>query len=234
MKKYKFCNLIVEMDARYEPLCTQAIPYLYEGPNDADVVIPILDKTIEKYQALYPHLSIGECEYVIYGAYFYKELIKFGGILLHSSCVVKDGLAYLFSAPSGTGKSTHTSLWLKYFDDAKILNDDKPALIIKDNTLYACGTPFSGKTDQNINEIYKVKGIAFLQRSETNWINKMDNKKAIYSLLNQTIRPNSEDVMDQAIAIIDRIVSISNIYEFGCNISLDAVKLSYEAMSNEN
>ena len=195
MKKYKFCNLIVEMDARYEPLRGQAIPYLYEGPNDADVVIPLLDKTIEKYKALYPHLSIGECEYVIYGAYFYKELIKFGGILLHSSCVVKDGLAYLFSAPSGTGKSTHTSLWLKYFDDAKILNDDKPALIIKDNTLYACGTPFSGKTDQNINEIYKVKGIAFLQRSETNWINKMDDKKAIYSLLNQTIRPNIEDVI---------------------------------------
>ena len=234
MKKYKFCNLIVEMDARYEPLCAQAVPYLYEGPNDADVVIPLLNKTIEKYQALYPHLSIGECEYVIYGAYFYKELIKFGGILLHSSCVVKDGLAYLFSAPSGTGKSTHTSLWLKYFDDAKILNDDKPALIIKDNTLYACGTPFSGKTDQNINEIYKVKGVAFLQRSETNWINKMDDKKAIYSLLNQTIRPNIEDVMDKAIAIIDKIVSISNIYEFGCNISLDAVKVSYEAMSNEN
>ena len=222
------------MDARYEPLCTQAVPYLYEGTKDADVVIPLLDKTIEKYQALYPHLSIGECEYVIYGAYFYKELIKFGGILLHSSCVVKDGLAYLFSASSGTGKSTHTSLWLKCFDDAKILNDDKPALIIKDNTLYACGTPFSGKTDQSINEIYKVKGIAFLQRSETNWINKMDDKKAIYSLLNQTIRPNIEDVMDKAIAIIDKIVSIINIYEFGCNISLDAVKVSYEAMSNEN
>ena len=234
MAKYSFASLIVEMNIRYEPLKSQALPYEIKEETLEDVSIPLMDEMINKYHTLYPHLSIGECEYVLYGAYFYKELLKHGGILLHSSCVVKDNQAYLFSAPSGTGKSTHTSLWLKYFDDAKILNDDKPALIIKNGTLYACGTPFSGKTNLSLNEEYKVKGIAFLQRSKDNWIKEMPSSKAIYSILNQTIRPNSEDVMDKAIKIIEEIVNLTKIYEFGCNISLDAVKVSYEAMSNEN
>ena len=234
MSKYKFCDLIIEMDVKYDPLKKQANAYLYQGLDNSDIIIPPLDNIISNYQKRYNNLSIGECEYVIKGAYFYKELLKFGGILLHSSCVVKDNFAYLFSAPSGTGKSTHTSLWIKKFNDAKILNDDKPALIFKEGKLYACGTPFSGKTDLNLNEIYPVKGIAFLERSSDNWIKKMDNQKAIYSILNQTIRPDIEDSMDKAISIIEKIVGSTNIYSFGCNVTLDAVKVSYEAMSHED
>ena len=234
MSKYKFCDLIIEMDAKYNPLKKQVIPYECKYDSNIDIKVPSLEDVIKKYNERYPNLSIGECEYVIKGAYFYKELLGFNGILLHSSCVVKDGYAYLFSAPSGTGKSTHTSLWLKEFKDAKILNDDKPALIVRDNKIYACGTPFSGKTDLNLNEIYPVKGIAFLERSENNWIHKMDEKKAIFSILNQTIRPDAEDVLDKAISTIEKIVSNVKIYEFGCNISKDAVITSYEAMKNED
>lgn len=234
MSKYKFCDLIIEMDVKYDPLKSQVSAYCYKGESDSDIVIPPLTDVILKYHERYNNLSLGECEYVIKGAYFYKELLKFGGILLHSSCVVKDNFAYLFSAPSGTGKSTHTSLWLKKFSDAKILNDDKPALIFKEGKLYACGTPFSGKTDLNLNEIYPVKGIAFLERSKDNWIKKMDNQKAIYSILNQTIRPDSADIMDKAISIIEKIVKSTNIYSFGCNISIDSVSVSYEAMNCEN
>ena len=108
-----------------------------------------------------------------------------------------DNKAYLFSAPSGTGKSTHTQLWLSAFKDAKILNDDKPAIIIRNNIAYACGTPFSGKNDLSLNEMYPIQGIAFLERSKDNWIKKMDVKKSIYSIFNQTIRPGYENEMDE-------------------------------------
>ncbi len=229
--KYSFASLVIEMNIRYEPLKTQSIPYLIEEDKKADVVIPLMDEMINKYHELYPNLSIGECEYVLYGAYFYKELLKHDGILLHSSCVVKDNYAYLFSAPSGTGKSTHTSLWLEVFKDAKILNDDKPAIILKNDKIYACGTPFSGKTNLSINEAYEIKGIAFIERSKDNWINKMDQSKSIYSILNQTIRPEDEANMDLAINTIEKIVNKINIYQFGCNISYDAVYTSYEGMN---
>ena len=228
--KYCFASLVVEMSIRYEPLKSQSIPYEIEEDKKADVIIPLMDDMINKYHELYPQLSIGDCEYVLYGAYFYKELLKHKGILLHSSCVVKDNYAYLFSAPSGTGKSTHTSLWLSVFKDAKILNDDKPAILIKNDKIYACGTPFSGKTNLNLNEEYEIKGIAFLERSKDNWIKEMDVNKSIYSILNQTIRPDDEANMDLAISTIEEIVKRIKIYQFGCNISKDAVYTSYEAM----
>lgn len=229
--KYKFASLVVEMNIRYEPLKSQSIPYEIEEDKKADVIIPLMDDMIKKYHELYPQLSIGDCEYVLYGAYFYKELLKHKGILLHSSCVVKENYAYLFSAPSGTGKSTHTSLWLEVFKDAKILNDDKPAILLKNDKIYACGTPFSGKTNLNLNEEYEIKGIAFLERSKDNWIKEMDVNKSIYSILNQTIRPDDEANMDLAISTIEEIVKRIKIYKFGCNISKDAVYTSYEGMN---
>ena len=87
--------------------------------------------------------------------------------MLHASAVVVDGDAYLFSAPCGTGKSTHASLWLKYLKHKNpyILNDDKPAIRIVNDNIYVYGTPFSGKTDKNKNEKANLKGIAFLEQS---------------------------------------------------------------------
>ena len=234
MKKYKFADLIISMEGNNEPLKSQLIKYEYQGKEEVDINIPALENVIEKYHSLYPHLTIGECEYMIKGAYFYKELLKYDGILLHSSCVVKDGSAYLFSAPSGTGKSTHTSLWLKVFKDAKILNDDKPAIIVRNNKLYACGTPFSGKNDLSLNEIYPIQGIAFLERSKDNWIKRMDDKKAIFSIFNQTIRPGYENEMDDMIKVVEHIVSICPIYQFGCNMENDAVYTSYNYMREKH
>ena len=228
--KYKFADLIISMDVKEEPLLSQVIKYEYNGDKDVDINIPSLENVINKYHDLYPHLKTGECEYMVKGAYFYKELLKYDGILLHSSCVVLDNKAYLFSAPSGTGKSTHTQLWLSAFKNAKILNDDKPAIIIRNNIAYACGTPFSGKNDLSLNEIYPIQGIAFLERSKDNWIKKMDDKKSIYSIFNQTIRPGYENEMDDMIKVVEKIVDLVPIYQFGCNMDLDAAYTSYNYM----
>ncbi len=220
------------MQVGHEPLLSQSLPYLVSDDLKSDIIIPYSKNAINKMQELYPHFSLGDCEYMMYGSFFYKELLKFNGILLHSSCVVLDGYAYLFSAPSGTGKSTHTQRWLSVFKSAKILNDDKPAIIVKDNICYACGTPFSGKTNLNLNEIYPIKGIAFLERSKDNWIVEMPQSKKVFSILNQTLRPDEIEFMDNAINVIGNIVNTVKIYKFGCNISDEAVYTSYEAMNN--
>ena len=76
-----------------------------------------------------PYLNCEAIEYIYTGSYFHHLLLKYNGCMLHSSGVVVDGYAYLFSANSGTGKSTHTGLWLEHFKDkAYIINDDKPVL----------------------------------------------------------------------------------------------------------
>ncbi len=117
---------------------------------------------------------------------------------LHSSAVVVDGYAYLFSADSGTGKSTHTGLWLEHFKEkAFIINDDKPVLRLENGQWFVYGTPWSGKTDLNINVKAKLGAIVFLERAKENHITPIEVKEAIPLFFNQTVRRlKREEKMD--------------------------------------
>ena len=181
--------------------------------------------------AEHPELNSDDWEYMLTGSDFYTALIDFDGILLHSSCVAVDGVAYAFSADSGTGKSTHTQLWLKHFGDrAHIVNDDKPAIRFIDGKVYACGTPWSGKYDYSTPEILPLGGICFLERSKTNQIKKADTSKAIYNIFSQTVRKLGPSKMEKLFDVLEKIFANVPIWELGCNISDEAVLTSYNAM----
>lgn len=196
-----------------------------------DIVIDVTEDRIKSAMEEHPELQQDDWEYMLTGSDFYTQLIKFNGILLHSSCVVVDGYAYAFSADSGTGKSTHTQLWLKHFGDrAYILNDDKPAIRIIDNKVYACGTPWSGKYDYSTPKIVPLAGICFLERSEDNWIKKADTSKAVFNIFSQTVRRLGPNAMEKLFDVLEDIFSKVPIWELGCNISDDAVLTSYNAM----
>ncbi len=229
---YKIAGLFVEMNPIYEPLINQVDEYKIDYiPEVIDCDIPQGEKQILRYHGKHPELTIGECEYLLYGAFFYDTLLDHQGIFLHASCVVYEGNAYLFSAPSGTGKSTHTQNWLKAFPGAFILNDDKPAIRIEDNIIYAYGTPFSGKTNQNINSRYPIKGIAFLERDSKNFIYELSIKDAIPKFLSQTMLPHNEKRIDQMVKILSEILFNVPIYEFKLNMDLESAQVAYKKMS---
>jgi len=164
MKRLCIADLQVDLNCRYETLLKQTIPYEIGADTEktAQISVDVPDSEIEKGISKYPSLSKDDIEYVYSGGRFYRQLLDFNGMMLHASAVVKNGYAYLFSANPGTGKSTHTSLWLKVFkDDAFIINDDKPALRIIDGEIFVYGTPFSGKTDLSTNTRAKMGGICF-------------------------------------------------------------------------
>lgn len=212
----------------------QSVAYYSENQSEdqhIDITIDVTKERVEAAMAEHPELNSDDWEYMLTGQDFYTNLIDFDGILLHSSCVAVDGMAYAFSADSGTGKSTHTQLWLKHFGDrAHILNDDKPAIRIIDGKVYACGTPWSGKYDYSTPEILPLAGICFLERSETNHIKKADTSKAIYNIFSQTVRKLGAAKMEKLFGVLDKIFSATEIYELGCNISDEAVLTSYNAM----
>ena len=112
--KIKTADLIVELNVHHELLTSRLEPYKYDGDGEADIVFEVTERYYIDRQAEHPNLTIGEAEYLWSGAHFYEKLAKFNGVMLHASCVEYNGKAYLFSARSGTGKSTHTHLWLKY------------------------------------------------------------------------------------------------------------------------
>lgn len=231
MPKYSIAGIIIEMNPKYERTSKQAKPYLIDTSVEPAFKLDLSTDRINELKKTYDHLSLEDIEYIFLGQLFYRYILQHDGILLHSSCVVKDNKAYLFSAPSGTGKSTHTTLWLEEFSDAYILNDDKPAIIYKDNTLYAAGTPFSGKHDISKNLLVPIGGICFLKRSKENWIKEIDKKQAIFEILNQTERVPYEEDMNLILHHISNIVSNITIHKMGCNISKEAVYTAYNKMN---
>ena len=151
-------------------------------------------------------------------------------MMVHASAVVVDNRAYLFSATSGTGKSTHTELWLKKFGDrAFILNDDKPALRLIDGVWHACGTPWSGKYDISKPVCVPLAVIAFLNRDTTNHIEPYKGPMVAFELLNQTLRHDKK--MNQLMDTLNRLVSSVPIYKLYCNMDPEAAEVSYNAMS---
>src|SRR5690606_35512904 len=220
---YKIADLIIQMNPQYEPLKSQSIPYLSSEHFHVDISIPDLTTYVEKYHHENTHLSIGECEYIIYGSYFYTKLIEFDAILLHASAVVYRNKAYLFSAPSGTGKSTHTSLWVKYLD-AFILNDDKPAIRLINDEFWVYGTPFTGKTDTGINAKYKLGNILFLERSTNkNQVSELTPKDSLKNFLRETVRPYEEDKMDKVLKLYEILNNKHPFKKISVDISKDAV-----------
>ena len=232
MITHQIADLKVGIEYKHPRMINQAAAYVIDN-TETDFNIEVPEQAIEAMHNGNPHLSIDSCEYMATSFVFYRKLVEYNGMLLHASAVIKDGYAYLFSAPSGTGKSTHTELWLKAFPGAEILNDDKPAIRCVDGRVNAYGTPWSGKTSLNLNRCIPIGGICFLERSEENHITEITTAEAIPLILNQTVRPKLKENMDKLLDVIETILNNTKVYKMGCNISEEAAKIAYEAMKAE-
>ncbi len=228
---YRIADLLVQMES-FGRTVEQAKPYLTEEDGTPDIIITSRWQELKKRA---PYLTDEVCEYLSTGSSFYRQLLSYQGMLLHSSAVVMDGRAYLFSAPCGTGKSTHTSLWLKVFGErARILNDDKPALRLENDVFYAYGTPWSGKYDMNLNIRVPVAGICVLRRSEANRIEPYDGIMAIHDLLEQTSRIKNEEFMGKLLTLLDVLLEKVPVWKMECNMDPTAARMSYSAMSGKD
>ena len=154
--------------------------------------------------------------------------------VLHSAAMAYGGRAVLFSAPSETGKSTHTKLWKQFYqDDVVLFNDDTPVIRLKDDQIFACGTPWSGKTEINENNEYPLAGIVFLKQASTNTIRRLSSAEAVANMLSQTRKPIFEGLMDQHMDILLEILQKVPVYELGCTISREAVDLVKDTLFQE-
>lgn len=142
-----------------------------------------------------------------------------------------DGKAYLFTAPSGTGKTTHTMLWLKQLPQAYVLNGDKPFLKVKpDGKILACGVPWRGKEKYGRNEILPLAAICILERSPDNHIQEITPEEASDTLIRQIHLPQGPLNRLKTIQMLDRISREVKLYKLGCNMEPEAAQVSIRAM----
>ena len=104
-------------------------------------------------------------------------------LLIHASCIAYQGHGYPFIAQSGTGKSTHSSLWMKHIEGAELLNDDNPILRIIDGKPYIYGSPWSGKTPCYRNMHRPLGAVVQIDRAPANSIDRLGPVQALASLL---------------------------------------------------
>lgn len=143
-------------------------------------------------------------------------------ILMHSSCISYKGAGFVFSAKSGTGKSTHTNLWLKN-TDAKHINDDKNIIALENDELIIYGNPWSGKHFRDNNIKAPLKAIVFIYQNKTNVFKKMTPKEEMLYLLPQILLPKS-NTKDSWNKIVDKILSMP-CYLYGCNMENSAFEI---------
>ena len=155
----------------------------------------------------------------------------YGTFLFHGSCVAVDGQGYLFTAKSGTGKSTHTRLWREYLGDkAVMVNDDKPLLSVLESGVIVHGTPYNGKHKLGSNISVPLKAICILERAEENHIERITKAQAYAMLLQQVYRPQDSAQMAKTLQLIDKAAERTELYRLGCNMDISAAETAYNAM----
>ena len=159
-----------------------------------------------------------------------EKMPDYDTFLFHGSCVSVDGAAYLFTAKSGTGKSTHTRLWRELLGDrAVMVNDDKPLIRVnEDGSAVAYGTPWDGKHRLSSNISVLLRAICILERSTDNSIREITKAEALPMLIQQAYRPADPVALAKTLALIDRLNV--RLYRLSCNMDISAATLSYENM----
>ena len=152
-------------------------------------------------------------------------------ILMHGASISYNQNAYLFTAPSGTGKSTHIRLWKKYLgDDVKIVNGDKPFISLENEPMIY-GSPWAGKENWHRNCKMPLKGICFVQRGTTNSIRRIEASECLSLLFKQVYLPADTLAAGLTLELVDTLIKKVPLYVLTCDMSEEAVKCSFEALT---
>lgn len=152
-------------------------------------------------------------------------------VVFHGSAIAVDGACYVFTAVSGTGKSTHARLWREMLGPrAVMVNDDKPLIRLTEGGAVVYGTPWNGKHRLGTNISVPLKGISIITRAEHNAIRRISRMEAFPTLMQQTYRPMDPAALARTMPLIDRLSRIVPLYRLECNMDPEAAELSYQTM----
>ena len=231
---YKFAETVVKVTYEDSYVTRQCMEYLSDEAPELEITVTADDVKFELERSDRDSYPYGYLESLAFYRKFCSYAVNKSILLFHSSAIAVDGKAYLFAAPSGTGKSTHTRLWRQVFGDRAVtVNDDKPLLKVEDGRLTVYGTPWDGKHRLSNNIAVPVGGICFLTRGEKNSITRLTPMQALPEFLSQTFRPTEEEGVGKMLALAMKATTEIPMWRLACTISEEAVKVAYEGMSGE-
>ncbi len=161
-----------------------------------------------------------------------ENLVSYDVLLLHGSALCMDGDAYIFTAPSGTGKSTHSRLWREVFGERVwMINDDKPMLRVEAGSVAVYGTPWNGKHRLSCNASAPLKAIVSLTRSAENHIRPIPAAQAFTVLRHRAYISPCEQTSRKILVLENKLLSEAEFYALECNMTRDAAVVAWQGMN---
>ena len=233
---YQFAERKVEIHSVYSDIHSCCRDYLASGRPDFKVETTQSDIDREREKSIREGEMKGSYDLTdacleILAVYrrIAEKMPDYDTFLFHGSAVAVYGQAYIFTAKSGTGKSTHAALWRKMLGESAVMvNDDKPLIRAAEGKTVVYGTPWNGKHHLSSNISAPVRSICILEQAEVNAIRRISNEEAYPVLLQQTYRPAAPAALSKTLQLLDRLDV--RFYRLSCNMELSAAELSYHTM----
>ena len=192
----------------------------------------LFDRVAEVYKRPKIKYDRQALEYQVIHGKVAEKLLKYHVLTMHGSAICMDGEAYIFIAPSGTGKSTHTRLWREVFGDrCFMINDDKPLIRMDENHLTVYGTPWAGKHSLSRNVAVPLKAIIRLKRGTENRIVAGTPIQAFQAFITQGYYPEENEARKTTLALEKELAERVHFYELECNMNLDAAYTAWNGMN---
>ena len=247
---YLLAGQLIRIHSLYAAIHTMCHAYRADGVPDFEVSTDQEDIAYERMKSARERMKIGRADAAEGGAdrnyadayletlAVYRKIAEkmpgYDAFLFHGSAIAVDGQAYIFTAASGTGKSTHARLWRELLGSrAVMINDDKPLIrVYLDGTADVYGTPWDGKHHLSCNSSAPVKGICILERSPANSIREITGAEAMPMLVQQTYRPADPSALSKTLTMLDRMNT--RFFRMKCNMDISAAEMSYRMMKEEH
>ena len=238
--RISMAGLTIQIDHLYNSIADTAKDYLAEkAPYDFTVAITEADLAAEQLLTAREYRLEGKqplcfppdaLEVTAIHRKIAEQLPRYDAVVFHGSAVAIGDKAYLFTAKSGVGKTTHSGLWLREIEGSYIVNGDKPVLRVMDGKIMACGTPWMGKEHLGCNRMVPLEAICLLERGEENTIHEISFSEALPVLIEQTYRSAGREVMAATLDVLKSIGQSVKLYQLSCNMEPEAAHVSYEGM----
>lgn len=197
-----------------------------------DIVVKSDSAAILKEKSMVPGASFESCESLCIYRAIGEQLPQFDRFVFHGAAIEYQGNAYMFTAPSGTGKTTHINLWKKYLGDmVSVINGDKP-IVKASKTSIVYGTPWAGKEGYQHNTSAPLKAICILKQGKTNCITRLDKSNAVNHIMRQVYLPQDPTALSKTLVLMGTVIENTPVYMLECDISKTAFETAYNALTD--
>lgn len=233
--RIKLADLVIRVEPMYDYVREYCADYITNESETFTVRTELPDIAYERERATNPVAFPDEyLEILCIYRKIAEKLPEYEVLLFHGSAIAVDNKGYLFTAKSGTGKSTHTGLWRECFGArTEMINDDKPLVRISRDGVVVYGTPWNGKHRRGSNISVPLEAICVLQRGEQNHIAQISFTEVYPVLLQQCYRPADKNALAKTLELLDEMERHVRFFRLGCNMEPEAAVVAYEGMKGD-